>query len=209
MFDSLIHLDLATAACVWTGPGRLRYVAVERPNLGADSSRDLALAAVVRERTEGHWDEPLSEVAAAIGSWLTPAPGRYPGWAFFAGVDLSDTDVTCCVAGPHRVHLIQGGRIIESTHEHTVQYDGPPANWPSLPTEDLDALASVVVRSIGEPATRPPQVTRWSVPGPCEVVVVSADFYGSQSPSAYALSVRAKFRSPDAITGSCALLTRR
>lgn len=151
----------------------------------------------------------LGEVAGALGQRLASGLGTSRGWAFFAGVDMSDAEITCCVAGPHRVHLIQGDSLVASTHEHTVQYDGPPTDWPSPTAEQLSLHANVVVRSIGYGATRPPEMTRWAVRGPCRVAVVSTDFYGYRQPSAYALSIGAGPRDSNAITGSYALLTRR
>jgi hypothetical protein len=203
MFSCELHDDMRSTSRFIQSEGKLRYVTIEMPT---EQSRlpgaildKVLLSSAVHE---------LHEVAASLGQYLANGGSGSSEWAFFAGVDLSDTDVTCCVSGPHRVHLIQGGELVASTREHTLEYDGPPPDWPSLSVEDLSSLAHVVVRSIGCAVSTPPERTRWPVPGPCQVVIASADFYGAEPPSAYVLSVSAKLRSPERITGSCALLTR-
>lgn len=131
------------------------------------------------------------------------APGS---WAFFAGVDVTATEVTCCVAGAHRVHLIKGDSIVESTREHTLAND--PGALSQLATDVRRRHANMVVRSLGAGGHSPAELTRWSIEGPCDIVVVSADYYHYREPLTYALAVKDALAASEPIQGSCAWLSR-
>ena len=190
MFATIINVGPHTATNVALGPKHLRFVAVERCDVTTRSEDEGLFLATVSEVVTSNLGSSLAQTAAELGGRLR-ADGQppLPPWVFFVAVDLTDTQITSCVAGPHRVHLIQREAIIASTREHTLVHDDPPPDWPELSKDDLSLHGNVVTRSIGRSCSRLPEVTTWNVEGACRVVVVSAAFYQNREPSEYATTL--------------------
>ena len=209
MFGSVINVDPRTATHVALGPKYLRFVTVERGDTARSSEDEERLLEILSEVVASSISRDLSQVAAELGAKLV-ADGvpPLPPWVFFAGVDLKDTQVSVCVAGPHRVHLVQGEALVASTREHTLTHDAPPPDWPELSNDDLRFHGNVVTRSVGRSRSRLPEVTTWNVQGAYRVAVVSAGFYENREPLEYAALLGGTPESVGEVTPSYAVLYR-
>jgi|GEM_PF-4864153 len=114
-------------------------------------------------------------------------PSDLPAWAFFASVLALPNLVEVCLAGPHRVHLVRDGGIVDSCREHILSEDAPPPDWPPEMMERIDLVlqGGIVTRSLGKTASRPPETTVWRTAPPYRVIVCSSDAHKGRPPSAY------------------------
>lgn len=108
-----------------------------------------------------------------------------PSWVMFAAVSATARCVEACVAGPHRVHLVNNKRIVASTREHVLACDDHPPGWSedALSRFDRTIHGSVVTRALGKTSGAFPERTTWLIRPPYQLVVCPTDFHQYREPS--------------------------
>jgi hypothetical protein len=179
-------------------------IAVELPT--EDRQATDAVDRLLAEISQISFEQGVAALAHELGERLRAADGKHsqPAWVFFAGVEIRDSAITACVAGPHRIHLLKHDAIVASTREHILRHDSPPPDWPeeAAPEVDVNLHGTVVTRSLGASASRAPEVTVWSSRRPFTVLLVSADLHRHQESTSYVERLRTRPALDDRLGGS-------
>lgn len=188
MFDTAHYETSSFCVELTVATDAVLYVNVESPVVPVTQPlRDCLVRAIQQHQLSSG---APSAIAAEITACLQRA-AELPEWVFYSAILASAQRVEVCVAGPHRVHLIEAGHLTASTREHILRHDDAPPDWPELARDeiDLELQGDIVTRSLGKAASQSPETTLWMPNAPYRIVSCSSDAFGSQSPTAYANSL--------------------
>lgn len=115
--------------------------------------------------------------------------------ALFAAVSATPNRVSVCTAGDIRVHLIQAGRLQNTTRDHVYATDRPEME--GLSAVPPEVLSSAVTRYVGGTEATNPEIATWEVSGEYTVIICSAEVHGRRAPASYLESLAERERLPD------------
>jgi hypothetical protein len=170
------------------------FVVLEAPDRLTDTAKRASYqviehaAAVAMKLPSSDGEGIARALADALGSALEHAPPRsvLPPWAFVVVVVAARARVEVCMAGPHRVHLVQAGSLVATAREHVLALDEPPLDWPphfAASIRELGVHGNLVTRAVGRVRSRPPTVSIWPVECPYTVLICGADHHRGRDPS--------------------------
>jgi hypothetical protein len=168
---------------------RLLYAVLESPasNAGPGALGLLLMQAAAdvaaQSNDPGRWPSHLAD-ALHLRIRKQSNDGPRVGWAFFAAVAVTQGHIFVCHVGDLRVHLVQGGRLIQSTREHVIANES--AEWVRATYGDIDMSGhqTVATRSVGAEPFRPENST-WRNSDELTLFICDSEYHRHRTADAY------------------------